>query len=86
VDYWPLDRIGAQDEKPQAGNTPRFSIPRLLLEKVPLLLLSAASAVVTMEVQEAGHAVKDLSLSAFLKVGNHRNLICALSRQALWPA
>ncbi len=86
-DYWPLDRIGAQDEKPQAGNTPRFSIPRLLLEKVPLLLLSAASAVVTMEVQEAGHAVKDLSLFSFpLRLETTVISYARYLGKALWPA
>ena len=60
-DYWPLDRIGARDMPTQAGNAPRLPIARLLLEKLPLLFLSAASAVITMEAQKAGGAVKDLA-------------------------
>ena len=58
-DYWPLGRVGARTS--HDGNTPRYSIQYLLLEKVPLLLLSVASAVVTMKSQRAGGAVKTFS-------------------------
>ena len=67
-DYWPLCRIGApigsQAESGQAaqgGNVPRWWSGWLVLEKVPLLLLSVASALVTMKAQKAGGAVKTLS-------------------------
>ncbi len=58
-DYWPLDRIGTSTS--HDTNTPKCSIQWLVLEKVPLLLLSAASAVVTMKSQQAGRAVKTFS-------------------------
>ena len=72
LDYWPLERIafrsssfavrqnaGAETsgEKPGAKGDVRF----LLLEKIPLLVLSAASAVITLKVQRAGFAVRPLS-------------------------
>jgi tetratricopeptide (TPR) repeat protein len=63
-DYWPLRRIGppaatgTEMPKATASNT---SVGWLVLEKVPLLLLSAASAVVTMKAQNAGGAVQSFS-------------------------
>jgi tetratricopeptide (TPR) repeat protein len=57
-DYWPLGRFGV----PAApGDVSKIRNGWLVLEKVPLLLLSAASAVVTMKAQQAGRAVKTLS-------------------------
>ena len=69
-DYWPLRRIGpaaqlstgnAQSRIVQVTNAQTSRSGRLLLEKIPLFLLSAASAVVTMKAQRAGGAVKNLS-------------------------
>jgi tetratricopeptide (TPR) repeat protein len=63
-DYWPLRRSAA----PSVVNTtlrnetvPRLSIGWLVLEKLPLLLLSAASAVVTIKAQKAGGAIQTIS-------------------------
>jgi len=86
-DYWPLDRMGAPDKSAQSGSVPRFSLPTLLLEKVPLLLLSAASAVATMVVQSAGHAVKDLA--RFSLPSRMETTIVSYERylgKAFWPA
>ena len=86
-DYCPLDRMGAPDKSAQSGSVPRFSQPTLLLEKVPLLLLSAASAVATMVVQSAGHAVKDLA--RFSLPSRMETTIVSYVRylgKAFWPA
>ena len=64
LDYWPLSRIGAPAVAGAAvprENVPRLSGGWLVLEKLPLLLLSAASAVVTMKAQKAGGAVQTFS-------------------------
>ncbi len=64
LDYWPLRRIGAAGAAGpalQGEGVPRQSSAWLMLEKVPLLLLSAASAVVTMKAQKAGGAVQSFS-------------------------
>src|SRR6266853_3295695 len=58
-DYWPLGRIGAPvvpGPTAQGEKVPRLSSRWLVFEKLPLLLLSAASAVITMKAQEAGLA------------------------------
>jgi tetratricopeptide (TPR) repeat protein len=63
-DYWPLGRIGTRGRASSVEarrHLPKLSVAWLALEKVPLVLLSAASAVVTMKAQNAGGAVKTLS-------------------------
>ncbi len=66
LDYWPLNRLrGMPATEPTAAEAhalngtarPRSSLGWLLLEKLPLLALSAAIAVVTMKSQKAGGAV-----------------------------
>ncbi len=90
-DYWPLDRLETQprkpDANPRAANVPQFRIQRLLWEKTPLLLLSAASAIITMKAQASGGAVKDLARYSLLS----RLETAAVSYvrylgKALWPA
>ena len=61
LDYWPLRRIGASTETTQARAKPELSGASLLWEKVPLLLLSAVSAAVTMAAQKSGGAVRTLT-------------------------
>jgi cytochrome c-type biogenesis protein CcmH/NrfG len=71
-DYWPLCRIGAVQgecgsaepavgEEECAAGSRRKSMRWLLLEKVPFVVLSVASAVITMEAQRAGGAVQTLA-------------------------
>jgi hypothetical protein len=51
-DYWPLRRMFADhNEPPAAGAIPAKSFAWLLIEKIPLFLLAAASALVTMRAQ-----------------------------------
>jgi protein O-mannosyl-transferase len=92
-DYWPLRRIEAavasapSDPATREGSSPRFSPGRLVLEKVPLLLLSAASAVVTMKAQKAGGAVQALSLySAPLRLETAVISYVAYLGKAFWPS
>ncbi len=62
MDYWPLERVlssrfSVLSSRPPAAErpvaSPQRSLRFLLLEKAPLLLLSAASALVTMQAQGA---------------------------------
>ena len=59
LDYWPLRRVRFYTtESNPTGALPAKSGPWLIAEKVPLLALSAVSAVVTLRAQSAGHAVR----------------------------
>ncbi len=64
LDYWPLGRV--RSAKTEAGELhPTFSWSRLVVEKLPLLALSAASAVITMQAQQAGGAVRTAAEVSF---------------------
>ena len=63
LDYWPLARVrGAHDETDKSLTLPWS---RLVIEKLPLLALSAASAVITMRAQEAGGAIRTTTEVSF---------------------
>ncbi len=55
LDYWPLRRSSASADAAKA-----LPARRLILEKAPLLLMAAASCVVTLYAQRAGGSVADL--------------------------
>jgi tetratricopeptide (TPR) repeat protein len=85
-DYWPLGRMF----RPQAETSGMAYRPStfmgLVIEKVPLFLLSIASAIITMKAQHAGGAVRsvvEVSLTARLE-----NAVVAYARyvgKAFWP-
>jgi protein O-mannosyl-transferase len=59
LDYWPLGRFNANRPEPDAEASSRALWPtaaRLVLEKLPLFALAAASCVITMEVQKSAMA------------------------------
>ena len=90
LDYWPLCRIGPSavaGEAAQGGNVPRLSSGWLVLEKMPLLLLSAASAVVTMKAQKAGGAVQSLfQYSLLLRLETAVISYVGYLGKAFWPS
>jgi tetratricopeptide (TPR) repeat protein len=54
LDYWPLERTrfdAARTIPATSRSAPRMAFSRLLLEKIPLLLLSAASSWITLRAQ-----------------------------------
>jgi protein O-mannosyl-transferase len=58
-DYWPLGRIAKFS--PARMDVKQFSVAKLTAEKIPLLVLAAASAVVTVMAQRAGYAMLSAS-------------------------
>jgi protein O-mannosyl-transferase len=56
LDYWPLARVRGAHEEGDKASTLQWT--RLVIEKLPLLALSAASAVITMQAQESGGAIR----------------------------
>src|SRR6202790_1454250 len=71
-DYWPLGRTrflpspALPGPDVQCGNGPGMSCGWLVLEKLPLLLLTAASGGVTMRAQRAAGAVQSFAHSSLL--------------------
>jgi tetratricopeptide (TPR) repeat protein len=67
LDWWPLERFGRSPALPFSSSAalpfcrsqplPRVSIPFILLEKLPLALMSLASCAITLYAQTTGHAV-----------------------------
>ena len=88
VDYWPLRRMGtsiaARLEMSEPSPQPVW---RLCLEKVPLLVLSAGSAIVTIAAQRAGGAISfDASRSPLLRIENAIVCYTLYLGKAFWPS
>jgi tetratricopeptide (TPR) repeat protein len=62
-DYWPLGRIAGWEYASTATSekVPRLPLGKLLVEKWPLFLLTGVSAILTVQAQRAGGAIKDLA-------------------------
>jgi hypothetical protein len=79
LDYWPLERY---EELPF-----RRKWVRLAVEKMPLLLMSAASSAVTIVAQRSSGAVADSSaLPLSLRLGNAIVSYVAYIGKTVWPA
>jgi tetratricopeptide (TPR) repeat protein len=85
LDYWPLDRTPSSILS--SSGAPRSTVSRLIWEKVPLLLLSALSAMITVRAQRSGQAVR--TLHQFPLVIRIENAVVAYGLylwKMLWPA
>ena len=84
MDYWPLNRI--QGSPPGKLPIPQAPLSRLIVEKLPLIVLSAASAVITMQAQRAGGAMRS---SAQFSLGVRlENAVVAYATylwEMIWP-
>ena len=80
LDYWPLNRLG------QSGNRNFFTVLRhLVLEKLPLVALAAASCVVTLFAQK-GVIQPFASISFPVRAANAFISYVAYLRQLFWPS
>ncbi|MCX5662996.1 MAG: tetratricopeptide repeat protein [Planctomycetota bacterium] len=95
LDVWPLCRwrsravVVAEKPGPESAASPRpsYSAGRLILEKLPLLVLSIASSVVTFLVQHATGAVSDIEhVTLWGRVANSVWAYGAYLVTAAWPA
>ena len=83
LDYWPLSRIQGS---PVDTDVPQSSFSRLLVEKLPLFALSAASAVITMQAQQEGGAMR--SAAQFSLAVRLENAVVAYATylwKMIWP-
>lgn len=86
-DYWPLGRMDAPTVAEQDENAHRWWGGWLVLEKLPLLLLSAASALITMKAQKAGGAIKPFSqYSVLLRLETAVISYVRYLGKAFWPS
>ncbi len=89
-DYWPLGRVAQlpiDGSRADPQDTRKFSAQRLVFEKVPFFLLSAAAAVITVLAQRAGHALRTTSEYGLLN--RTENALISYVRYldlAVWPA
>ena len=87
LDYWPLGRMLPEEgDSPSAANAnPHVPFTKLLLEKIPLLCISAASAAVTIVTQRpAEHMLRQLPLS--LRIENALVSYGLYLWKMVWPA
>jgi hypothetical protein len=90
-DYWPLGRMFPAGDSTLMGVAPDHVLPGksfswLLLEKLPLLALSAASAFLTMKAQWANRTLGGLNQYSFpVRIGNTIVVYVRYLSHALWP-
>jgi protein O-mannosyl-transferase len=85
LDYWPLGRM---DGRPAIGpGTAKCSGFLLLAEKLPLLALSAASAVITIGAQRAGGAMRSAAqFSLGVRLQNAAAAYAMYLGKMIWPS
>ena len=94
LDFWPLGRVGHLSmEGTLAGIKPglrlevaKRSFAQLFLEKVPFVLMSAVSAIITLSAQKAGGAVRSaIEYSWSSRVANAFVSYAAYIGKGIWP-
>ncbi len=84
LDYWPLDRVRGEGDKGRPATLPWT---RLVLEKLPLLALSAGSAVITVQAQQAGGSIRTtVEFSLGVRVANAIYAYAMYLWKMVWPA
>ncbi len=90
LDFWPLGRMGTGTASAGTGTVPLRSaepVPRLLLEKIPLLLLAAGSSVMTVLAQREWGAVRTLQLyTPGKRLVNAAVAQAAYLKMTIWPS
>jgi tetratricopeptide (TPR) repeat protein len=85
LDYWPLCRVARPRQPTHANALPQQTWTKLLIEKLPLLALSAGSAIATLIVQRQTVAYStQVPMSA--RIGNAVVSYVVYLRQTFWPA
>jgi protein O-mannosyl-transferase len=86
LDYWPLGRIaGRLRPFPESSPAPEASWTRLIMEKIPLIVLCAASSAVTVVAQKHGNALAEDSLSLGLRLANAAVGYVRYLGKTFWP-
>jgi len=83
LDFWPIQRVQGRPPSPTFA-VPQFSFRWLALEKVPLLVLSAASCVITL-IAQSGAIAPNLNLPFAARLLNTLYAYSAYIAKAFWP-
>ncbi|MBI4559620.1 MAG: tetratricopeptide repeat protein [Candidatus Hydrogenedentes bacterium] len=84
LDYWPLQRVVAITPAAEGGRYRNFG--HLIIEKIPLFVLAAASCVITYLVQRGGGAMtSSTNIALPTRVGNAVVAYANYLGKALWP-
>jgi len=83
LDYWPLQRIQSWT---RASGTEQTSPAKLIVEKLPLFALSAASCLITMRAQKAAGAVGALPFPFAVRLKNALYSYLLYIKEIVWPA
>ena len=87
LDYWPLQRVAGSIDGSLRLSTPPQPVWRLLLEKLPLFVLSAASSVITVWAQRSGGAWRSLEVfSLGTRLGNALHSYLIYIWRTFWPS
>jgi protein O-mannosyl-transferase len=86
LDYWPLRRVRGSPSTISALSIPTSTCTTLLLEKLPLLMLSVLSSVITIVAQHSGRAVESLgAIPVGLRLENAVHSYAAYLCKIFWP-
>jgi tetratricopeptide (TPR) repeat protein len=87
LDVWPLQRWAGSPVPvdPEPPPSPRVGARRLVVEKLPLMALSAASAVLTLVAQTRGGAVTGGELGLSARLGNAAVACVRYVGKTFWP-
>jgi protein O-mannosyl-transferase len=84
LDYWPLRRIQNWSEPSATFPVPQFALPRLIVEKLPLLAFSAASAIITV-VAQGESVIPTLALPLSVRLLDALYAYAMYMWKAFWP-
>jgi protein O-mannosyl-transferase len=84
LDYWPLQRIAGWNSTQQASRFVPASFSRLVAEKIPLMVMSAGSAVLTLIAQRASLAPNE-QFPLWLRFENAIYSYGMYLGKAFWP-
>jgi tetratricopeptide (TPR) repeat protein len=87
IDYWPLNRIASWGPPQGAGEPAQITLTRAVAEKIPLLLLSVGSGVVTVVAQRLGGALQSFDQYPLrVRLENATLAYVSYLKLMIWPA
>ncbi len=81
LDYWPLNRMHGSSANPYA-----HPFKKLLLEKLPLILLSAMDCIVTFQFQKSSGAMSNIHPSLLVRLMNSITAYAEYIFKLSWPS